>query len=176
MYVCMPTRPHSGLVSTSDYRPIYQGFELRPVPKQGVRLPGAGWKQHIWLRDTRHFLINWIPVITAIKCLLWEGVPLVKKKKKEVCIPMSLPFICPAEEISRRLCMEGMPVVLLVPLSWITTCNTLSTFYKKRFIRNASLIPEKNKKRGLVWSEKLRNAFLALWRTMFGDTQKDLIV
>ena len=35
---------------------------------------------------------------------------------------------------------------------------TLSMFYKKRFIRNTSLIPEINKKRGLVLLEKLRNA------------------
>ena len=35
-------------------------------------------------------------------------------------------------------------------------------FYKKRFIRNTSLIPEKIKKRGLVLLEKLRNAFFAL--------------
>ena len=41
-------------------------------------------------------------------------------------------------------------------------------FYKKRFIRNTSLIPEINKKRGLVLLEKLRNgsigSSLERWR------------
>ena len=46
--------------------------------------------------------------------------------------------------------------------------STLSMFYKKRFIRNACLIPGNIKKRWLVWSEKLRNAFLALYWAMFG--------
>ena len=39
--------------------------------------------------------------------------------------------------------------------------DTRFMFYKKRFIRNTSLIPEKIKKRGLVFSEKLRNGILA---------------
>ena len=48
--------------------------------------------------------------------------------------------------------------------------GTLSMFYKKRFIRNTSLIPEKIKKRGLVLSEILRNDIFVLFNGDFSSS------
>ena len=47
--------------------------------------------------------------------------------------------------------------------------------YKKRSIRNTSLISEKNKKRGLVFSEKIRNADCIPKRKIFQDFQANFV-
>ena len=72
------------LQSTSNYGPIYQGFESRPVPY-------TRWSKHIQLRDTRHFPMHWmLPVIPTAKWLPREGVPLDKKKYSNLFVLLSI--------------------------------------------------------------------------------------